>query len=1714
MQLVSKGRADLHLTSDPSISFFKSVVRRTTRFAVESISQTFNGSVMPNGRSTTKISRNGDLAYRAWIEMTLPAISALVAAPDPSTPPARPAGNMYDSIKDVSIRIGGNLIDRHSGEWMRLNDELTVRDEQRENLYHMTHWDEETGWSYNRGKDVSPHIVRLPLSFWFCRDPARAIPLVALQGSDVEVSVQFTDKVVTGAKLRLWIDYVFLDAVERRSMIRRSYEYLIEQIQTTDVDRLPVKKARLKKMFLDFNHPVKELLWVIRDRDGRRRSDAVRLARLMINGEPRFADRTGSYFTTVQRYTHHTCSGKIYPGSFSEVTQPWIAMDTSISTIVPTTHSISGPFNASPTQVITGVNYAGITDIVAVSGTGSGSYNMADVAGSVRGGLLGSVSIPSIFGSTWDDDHLLVYGNTTNPSNGDPIIKMLVFRLSREAVTNNLVLTVMGRFYGSGTASDASDVITFLSQSSGTHSDNNPVNAYDIDDLVLRITGSVVNSSVDTAVYDDGQATLTTNPQAAVTTADLAPAVPIGDMKRGKLHFNKPNPHFGMFSSQSMDSTTIAVGSPFTYKSSTCSSGSVSTYLYRNDDWVLFSELFGKTHYMRFSLPALDGAGTTMAVSNGLMSPLSSTDMISYAVRAYERRPQPSHPSDWTFRNSSAAFTVAPADSLEPSGWTVDSGVGAGPWEPNVCVAGARNVSLYFQPSARGAWRQGGTILSGDNNGQSYALVLTTDSSDNRFGNHGVAVETNVAGNLHLWSRNDVADDGDGLDKGRCIVNGVSGNGGQLGVRYLVNEYGERRFEVYLGDLVLDEVDATWVEDPDNLFAKIYLSSNSGQSTPQVARGVRFNDWVPRGPMIMPEQTVTFTAATEGSPMTDAIRGTDVWPALQTRLDPYDALHYSQRDDAVRSRFAFATQAEVETAAAASDVVLGYRHFTAASGTLVRAGTTPLVSDVATVDQWPADLNVMHWANWIMTFTSDSRYGRDSTVAPFGAWDITDGGGSSIAMDADVPLSDVTMNIPDDDALLHNRVSFVEWDVTTAGHLDVTLDLGTEKFYDGITVLRWRDASSRMGAAGRLRTALSIAARSFRTSTTNNNSNALEMFISSNPPATQRTSSKLMEEQLLGGYSVTNSSAWDARLTEILADIAVVQRTSGTVQTSVWDVDVEVGDVLYVLYRQDNSVTKGGPVSVKFGYTNHYELLYNKDLVTEASGTTYSDSSTKLKQISDAQQFHGSIDLSEDGQRLVVGAKGNDPSSLTTDAGHVRVFDFDATQHAWAQVGADIDGLVAYDYSGESTVCISASGDVVAFGARGHDVSPNNNVGCIRVYELDGGTWTQRGADILMPVPSEDEGFGYSLAMDATGEVVAGGTLSTAARCGVFKWDGTAWVLRGEVRSDFGQSLSISGAGDVLAYIQSDNETGVLFWNGAEWNSLIGDIEFPVPPTPENVPWYPRTVDISRNGRRLIFGALTNSFFSSHPGGVQVFSLPPPSASTGFSGFGIANDQGVYEVSMELPTIVGTDANPDIPVEVHLVLSTAPCSTPDNSLDTTGFDLQRRNGVRLILTNHGELNVDAYSTTSQDSLMRLEDIIPGERVGIHYNHQNRTFDVLVGGNEVWSVVAPPTATQGTLHASLWIRSIVSDRTIAANAIGVRLVRSYPPVDRSGLIYMYSFALRPEEYQPSGTLNFSKIDNAVLEIETNVDRLRDIVVYAKNYNVLRINNGQGNVVFHS
>ena len=311
MQLVAYGAQDVYLTGNPQITFWKVTYRRHTNFAMESIEQTFNGQADFGRRVTCTISRNGDLAYRTYLQVTLPEINQSMSNAATSSVNDGVYARWLDfpgeqMISQVEVEIGGQRIDRQYGDWMHIWNQLTLTSEQQRGYFKMvgnttqltficdpSFADINSPCSTSAGsnqicqpcKAVPETTLYVPLQFWYCRNPGLALPLIALQYHEVKINLDIrpideclwavstldgasasTSIKVTKAYQQslvaasLYVDYVFLDTDERRRMAQNPHEYLIEQLQFTGDESVGSSSNKIK---LNFNHPCKELIWVV-----------------------------------------------------------------------------------------------------------------------------------------------------------------------------------------------------------------------------------------------------------------------------------------------------------------------------------------------------------------------------------------------------------------------------------------------------------------------------------------------------------------------------------------------------------------------------------------------------------------------------------------------------------------------------------------------------------------------------------------------------------------------------------------------------------------------------------------------------------------------------------------------------------------------------------------------------------------------------------------------------------------------------------------------------------------------------------------------------------------------------------------------------------------------------------------------------------------------------------------------------------------------------------------------------------------------------------------------------------------------------------------------------------------------------------------------------------------------------------------------------------
>jgi hypothetical protein len=284
MQLVAYGAQDIYLTGNPQITFFKVVYRRHTNFSMETIEQTVNGSknagTSAGNSGTVTISRNGDLVHKIYV-------TGVSTDAD---------GNKTDGnnlIQSVELEIGGQRIDKHTSEWMQVWNELTTPESKAVGLKALT-GGVGTWGATTPGNNTGVDLCMVPLQFWFCRNPGLALPLIALQYH--EVKLKFTWGLqTTDTTCDVFVDYIYLDTDERRRFAQQSHEYLIEQIQ------YQTEGSASKKFKLNFNHPVKELIWTNSTALG-----ANTQAKLTLNGHDRFSPQNPEYFQLRQPMDHHT----------------------------------------------------------------------------------------------------------------------------------------------------------------------------------------------------------------------------------------------------------------------------------------------------------------------------------------------------------------------------------------------------------------------------------------------------------------------------------------------------------------------------------------------------------------------------------------------------------------------------------------------------------------------------------------------------------------------------------------------------------------------------------------------------------------------------------------------------------------------------------------------------------------------------------------------------------------------------------------------------------------------------------------------------------------------------------------------------------------------------------------------------------------------------------------------------------------------------------------------------------------------------------------------------------------------------------------------------------------------------------------------------------------------------------------------------------------
>lgn len=286
ISLVANGAQDVYLTGKPQITYFKVIYRRYTNFAMEAIEQPLANSRFGN-MDTVQIQRNGDLAARSCLKVTMPQVKGDVLRTGGATSVAWVRRLGHALVREVKMKIGGMEIDKHVGTWLDIFWELTHTVESERGYLAMIGDVPEmttlaSGATGSSTDTLLPaYTLYIPLQFWFCRNYGLSLPLIALQYHEVRLDIWYNEiallmnwtgeaaPVMTGYSMSdasILIDYVYLEAGERRKYAQLGHEYLIEQVQFTGEQNIGGGNSTTYRTNekLQYNHPTKELIWCLR----------------------------------------------------------------------------------------------------------------------------------------------------------------------------------------------------------------------------------------------------------------------------------------------------------------------------------------------------------------------------------------------------------------------------------------------------------------------------------------------------------------------------------------------------------------------------------------------------------------------------------------------------------------------------------------------------------------------------------------------------------------------------------------------------------------------------------------------------------------------------------------------------------------------------------------------------------------------------------------------------------------------------------------------------------------------------------------------------------------------------------------------------------------------------------------------------------------------------------------------------------------------------------------------------------------------------------------------------------------------------------------------------------------------------------------------------------------------------------------------------------
>lgn len=322
-----------------SVSFFRHAYKNYSNYVKDTRELSFKNGIkfgQTSGFRFDEDGKFGDLVTNIMIAIDLPDVSSYTNINGRRFGYCNGVGNAI--AKNIYLRVGGNLIDQQSSEWMDIYGQLTVKPGCKDNYFSMIQKYDDTIYtttSFTGGR------IYIPLQFWFCRNitarnSSLVFPLCSLFNSTIDLTIDIRnflellvseDGVLTGAPNleiengSLLIDYVILEEEERMKYINIPKQMnIINQLQTYTYS-ITAGTTNQTFSLKSMCYPVLEILFIVRRNDAEttndyfnysntlntvNKSNPIKSVNLLFDGRDRIRTTPASNFTQIEPTKVHT----------------------------------------------------------------------------------------------------------------------------------------------------------------------------------------------------------------------------------------------------------------------------------------------------------------------------------------------------------------------------------------------------------------------------------------------------------------------------------------------------------------------------------------------------------------------------------------------------------------------------------------------------------------------------------------------------------------------------------------------------------------------------------------------------------------------------------------------------------------------------------------------------------------------------------------------------------------------------------------------------------------------------------------------------------------------------------------------------------------------------------------------------------------------------------------------------------------------------------------------------------------------------------------------------------------------------------------------------------------------------------------------------------------------------------------------------------------